>query len=129
MSVPSGGGEAQWRSLLEAGFPDDVAKAHSAALCPADCSVCCRPSRWRQFCAVLHKNVLLQTRSSRSLVGAGWAALAFEVLTPAAFFLLMCLPKFYFDVKPQPIPTQLFQASDLDLPGWANTYKGVHRGL
>ena len=26
-------------------------------------------------------------------------ALAFEVLTPAAFFLLMCLPKYYFDVQ------------------------------
>ncbi len=87
----------------------------------------CRPSHWRQFGAVLHKNVLLQTRSSRSLLGAGWAALAFEVLTPAAFFLLMCLPKYYFDVKPQPIPTELFQATDLDMPTWANTYQGAQR--
>ena len=69
--------------------------------------------------------MLLQTRSSRALVGAGWAALAFEILTPAAFFLLMCLPKYYFDVKPQPIPTQLFQAVDLDQPNWANRYAGM----
>lgn len=74
---------------------------------------------------MLHKNFLLQTRSGRSFFGAGgWVALLLEILTPAAFFLLMCLPKYYFDVKPQPIPTQLFQAIDLDLPNWANEYKG-----
>jgi len=74
---------------------------------------------------VLHKNWLLQIRSGRSFFGAGgWVALLLEILTPAAFFLLMCLPKYYFDVKPQPIPTQLFQAVDLDLPNWANQYKG-----
>ncbi|BDA45751.1 probable ATP-binding cassette sub-family A member 3 [Coccomyxa sp. Obi] len=67
----------------------------------------------------------LHTRSGRSFFGAGgWVALLLEILTPAAFFLLMCLPKYYFDVKPQPIPTQLFQAVDLDLPNWANEYKG-----
>ncbi len=74
---------------------------------------------------MLRKNLLLQTRSSRALAGAGWAGLALEVLTPAAFFLLMCLPKFYLDVQPQPLPTQLFRAVDLDQPDWANRYGGM----
>jgi hypothetical protein len=55
------------------------------------------------------------------------AALVLEILTPAAFFLLMCLPKYYFDVKPTPIPTQLFQSIDLDNPHWANKYQGERR--
>ena len=99
-----------------------VLSCHAATPAPLHA---CRPSPRRQFAAVLRKNVLLQTRSSRGLAGAGWAALAFEILTPAAFFLLMCLPKYYFDVKPQPIPTQLLQAVDLDQPNWANRYAGM----
>ena len=84
-----------------------------------------RPSSGRQFLAVLRKNALLQTRSGRSFLGiSGMAALVLEILTPAAFFLLMCLPKYYFDVKPTPIPTQLFQSMDLDNPHWANKYQG-----
>lgn len=78
-----------------------------------------------QFLAVLRKNALLQTRSGRSFLGlGGWAALVLEILTPAAFFILMCLPKYYLNVKPTPIPTQLFQAMDLDMPRWANKYEG-----
>ena len=84
-----------------------------------------RPHSGRQFLAVLRKNALLQTRSGRSFLGvSGWAALALEILTPAAFFLLICLPKYYFNVKPTPIPTQLFQAMDLADPHWANKYEG-----
>ena len=84
-----------------------------------------RPHSGRQFLAVLRKNALLQTRSGRSFLGiSGWAALALEILTPAAFFLLMCLPKYYFNVKPTPIPMQLFQATDLADPHWANKYEG-----
>ena len=77
---------------------------------------------------MLRKNALLQTRSGRSFLGiSGMAALVLETLTPAAFFLLMCLPKYYFDVKPTPIPTQLFQSMDLDNPHWANKYQGEGR--
>ena len=77
---------------------------------------------------MLRKNALLQTRSGRSFLGiSGMAALVLETLTPAAFFLLMCLPKYYFDVKPTPIPTQLFQSMDLDNPHWANKYQGERR--
>ena len=76
--------------------------------------------------AVLRKNVMLQTRSGRSFLGiSGLAAFVLEILTPAAFFLLMCLPKYYFDVKPTLLPTQLFQAMDLDNPRWANKYEGM----
>ncbi len=85
----------------------------------------CRPNSGRQFLAVLQKNVLLQTRSGRSFVGiSGLAAFVLEILTPAAFFLLMCLPKYYLNVAPTAIPTQLFQAMDLDSPHWANKYQG-----
>ncbi len=88
----------------------------------------CRPNSGRQFLAVLRKNVLLQTRSGRSFLGiSGLAAFVLEILTPAAFFLLMCLPKYYFDVTPTAIPTQLFQAMDLDSPHWANKYQGTQR--
>ena len=88
----------------------------------------CRPNSGRQFLAVLRKNVLLQTRSGRSFLGiSGLAAFVLEILTPAAFFLLMCLPKYYFDVTPTAIPTQLFQAMDLDSPHWANKYQGIPR--
>ena len=86
----------------------------------------CRPNTGRQFLAVLRKNFLLQTRSGRSFLGiSGLAAFVLEILTPAAFFLLMCLPKYYFDVKPTAIPTQLFQSWDLDSPHWANKYQGT----
>ena len=79
----------------------------------------------RQFGAVLRKNVLLQTRGRRALFGlSGGVALALELLTPAAFFLLMCLPKFYLPA-PQSTPLSLFVAHDLDDASWARVYTGL----
>ncbi|KAK9842270.1 hypothetical protein WJX81_003820 [Elliptochloris bilobata] len=87
-----------------------------------------RPTPGRQFRAVLHKNLLLQARGGRSLCGlGGGAALALEVLTPALFFLVMCLPKYYLPVSPTRLPAQLFPAVDLDLQAWARTYAGPAR--
>ena len=85
----------------------------------------CRVSRIRQFGAVLHKNYLLQTRTSRAhtyLGAAGWAALLIEIAIPAVFFTLMCIPKHY--LNPMKFPQQVSQAWDLDATQWALQYEG-----
>lgn len=67
-----------------------------------------------------------QARGGRSLCGlGGGAALALQVLTPALFFLVMCLPKYYLPVTPTRLPAQLFPPADLDLPTWARSYTGA----
>ena len=85
-----------------------------------------RPTPGRQFRAVLRKNLLLQARGGRALCGlGGGAALVVEVLTPALFFLVMCLPKYYLPVTPTRLPAQLFPAADLDTRSWARDYAGA----
>eukprot|EP00798_Chlamydomonas_sp_ICE-L_P031756 gene31756-6954_t len=56
-----------------------------------------RSSGILQFKAVVRKNIILQTRSRSTIVG-GWAVLVFQILTPVAFFALMCIPTYY--IKP-----------------------------
>lgn len=86
-----------------------------------------RPTPGRQFRAVLRKNLLLQARGGRALCGLGGGpALALEVLTPALFFLVMCLPKAYLPVTPTRLPAQLFPSAPLDSPAWARAYAGAH---
>jgi hypothetical protein len=51
--------------------------------------------KYRQFAAVLHKNIITQVRGRRSLLGSGWGALLVQVLIPVAFSSLMCIPKYY----------------------------------
>lgn len=77
-----------------------------------------RVSPWRQFGAVLRKNFLLQTRSRRLCWGmAGWAGLAVEVCVPVLFFLLMWLPKYFFE--PQSLPRRVYDACPLESACWA----------
>ena len=74
---------------------------------------------------MLHKNYLLQTRTSRAhtyLGAAGWAALLIEIAIPAVFFTLMCIPKHY--LNPMKFPQQVSQAWDLDATQWALQYEG-----
>ena len=74
---------------------------------------------------MLHKNYLLQTRTSRAhtyLGAAGWAALLIEIAIPAVFFTLMCIPKHY--LNPMHFPQQVSQAWDLDATKWALQYEG-----
>lgn len=82
-----------------------------------------RASRRAQFSAVLRKNFILQTRSRKALFGIGGpAALLLEVLIPALFFLLMCIPKYYVPLLPN--PQLLSPAYSLDSQSWANAYHG-----
>lgn len=82
-----------------------------------------RANRMAQFSAVLRKNFILQTRSRKALFGIGGpAALLLEVLIPALFFLLMCIPKYYVPLLPS--PRQLSPAYSLDSQSWANAYHG-----
>ena len=82
-----------------------------------------RANRLSQFSAVLRKNFILQTRSRKALFGIGGpAALLLEVLIPALFFLLMCIPKYYVPLLPS--PRQLSPAYSLDSQSWANAYHG-----
>lgn len=83
------------------------------------------PSRARQFLAVLHKNILLQTRSRRAFGLAGLPALLFQIALPACFFLLMIIPKHY--IKPINWPQYLeSQQYDIDVSFWAGAspYEG-----
>lgn len=74
--------------------------------------------------ALLRKNFLLQTRSKRSRLGlGGWGSFVFELLTPAAFFLLLCIPKQY--LKPIHTPLQAFPPLDLDVYNFPNDYFGT----
>ena len=87
-------------------------------------------SRWRQFCAVLRKNYLLQTRSRRLCWGAaGWAGLLVEVSVPVLFFLLMWLPKYFFNA--QTVPLRVYDQCPLESTCWAGTppYGGAGPGL
>jgi hypothetical protein len=81
----------------------------------------------RQFAAVLHKNLLLQTRARKSILGiGGWGALLLQLLTPVAFFSLMCIPKYYIQpyVHPMYLETQEYQ---VDTKWWAGAspYEGA----
>lgn len=81
------------------------------------------PSRLAQFSAVLRKNFILQTRSRKALFGIGGpAALLLEVLIPALFFVLMCIPKYYVPLLPS--PRQLSPAYSLDSQTWGHAYHG-----
>ena len=83
-----------------------------------------RAGRMAQFSAVLRKNFILQTRSRKALFGIGGpAALILEVLIPALFFILMCIPKYYVPLLPS--PQQVSPAYSLDSQGWANAYHGA----
>ena len=63
----------------------------------------CRVSFGHQFWALLRKNLLLQTRARKNWLGlTNWAALAFEILLPVAFFLILWLPRWFL---PLPRPT------------------------
>lgn len=84
----------------------------------------------RQFAAVLHKNLLLQTRARKSILGiGGWGALLLQLLTPVAFFSLMCIPKYYIQpyVHPMYLETQEYQ---VDTKWWAGAspYEGAGPG-
>lgn len=80
------------------------------------------PSAAAQFGAVLCKN-LLQLRGRRRLLGlAGWPAQLLEIVLPALFFAVACLPKHY--VRPIPSPTRLSPVHALDSPEWALEYDG-----
>lgn len=46
-----------------------------------------------------------------------------QVLVPALFFALMCIPKYYVP-KPVPIPEQLYPSADLDSGFWGQPYFG-----
>ena len=85
----------------------------------------CSVTRTQQFRAVLRKNFLLQVRGRKAFLGLeGWAALLAELLIPAAFFVLMCLPRHYLtpSVKPQSVST----LTDLDNGGtWGQVYDGA----
>lgn len=87
----------------------------------------CRVSRKQQFKAILRKNFLLQTRGRKSFLGLeGWAALLFELLVPAAFFLLMCIPR--HEIQPMPHPREVAAPADLDASSygsWAQSYDGM----
>jgi hypothetical protein len=100
-----------------------------AALTPAPAPARARrPTPGRQFRAVLRKNLLLQARGGRALCGLGGGpALALEVLTPALFFLVMCLPKAYLPVTPTRLPAHFFPSASLDSPAWARAYAGAPR--
>ena len=86
-----------------------------------------RSLRLRQFAAVLQKNLILQTRSRRTILGiGGWGALLIQILTPVAFFSLMCIPKYY--IKPYTHPMYLeTQQYDIDTKFWAGAspYEGM----
>lgn len=83
-------------------------------------------SKARQFAAVLQKNLILQIRGRRSFLGlGGWAALALQILLPALFFTLMCIPKYY--IQPYEHPVYLQQnENDIDTRWWAGAspYEG-----
>ncbi|KAF5833388.1 hypothetical protein DUNSADRAFT_10320 [Dunaliella salina] len=80
-----------------------------------------RVSKLSQFRALLHKNVLLQTRDRKSPLGGklgGWGAFAFQLCVPAFFFLVMWLPKYY--IPPVPHLQQLSSRSlELDTAWWS----------
>lgn len=87
-------------------------------------------SGWRQFAAVLHKNLILQCRGRGSFLGvSGWGALLLQLLVPVAFVGLMWLPKYY--ISPYQHPTYLQpQAYDIDTKWWAGAspYEGARDG-
>lgn len=89
-----------------------------------------RPSKTRQFLAVLHKNFLLQVRSRKSFLGVGgWGAFVLQLLVPAAFFALMCIPKYY--IKPIEHKEVLEpRVWDLDSRWWSgpDPYSGEIKG-
>ncbi len=73
--------------------------------------------------ALLRKNFILQTRSRRNYFGiGGWGSFIFEILTPAAFFLLLTIPKQY--LKPTHTPLQAFPPLDLDIYNFPDDYEG-----
>lgn len=83
-----------------------------------------RVSRARQFRAVLHKNFILQTRGRKSLLGLeGWAALLVEMLVPAAFFILMCIPRYW--IPPGINPMDIRPPVDLDTSSYGGWSKDV----
>jgi hypothetical protein len=72
----------------------------------------------QQFVAVLRKNIILLTRSRKTIFGlGGWAALLIQILTPAAFFLLMCVPRYY--LKPLHYPLYQSATTDIDDKIWS----------
>ncbi|KAG2483446.1 hypothetical protein HYH03_017700 [Edaphochlamys debaryana] len=81
-------------------------------------------NRTRQFLAVLRKNLVLQTRSRKSLLGVGgWAGLLLQLLLPVAFFFVMYLPKYY--IKPISHGETLGWAPvQLESRSWAQPYDG-----
>lgn len=85
-----------------------------------------RVSRARQFLAVLHKNFILQTRSRRTAGLGGWGALLIQVLLPAAFFSLMCIPKHFIQPVQHPEHKES-TAFDIDSRWWSgpNPYDGA----
>lgn len=76
-------------------------------------------SRVQQFLALLKKNALLQARTRGGVFGLGaWASLALQLLAPALFFLILCIPKYWI----QPVPhRQQLQARAIDLVGLTTT--------
>ncbi len=69
--------------------------------------------RLRQFVALIRKNATLQLRDRRSFLGlSGYAGALASTLLPAAFFLLMWLPRYY--IQPYTHP-QLLNAQDYDI--------------
>lgn len=88
---------------------------------------CDRPqvSRTRQFGAIMYKNLLLQFRSRKVVLGfrlGGAAGVLFEVLIPVLFISAMCLlqrfPKLTY-------PPLVFKAYDLHDSQWSRQYTGA----
>ena len=85
-----------------------------------------KASRYRQLLTILNKNMLLQTRSSRSLFGlrsGGVATVLLEWLIPVLFILAMYpLKRFLADI---PYPPVIFKEIPLQLSDWGNPYGGA----